>query len=587
MRHLLLAFALGCAPTVPRSTGSGTDAPAGDGAHPADHDSGTPETGDGGDSDGDDGIDDVGGSALQLDHAGGWVDDGGFALTVTTALVGATVLTTRDGSDPLRSPTATPYTAPLDIDRTTVVRLALTTDGTPVGPTVTRTFVFPDQVETQAAPDDWPTQWSPDYGTGGWSTPHYGLSDEITEDDPAGFQAALRALPMLSLVLDPGDLWGPTGLYDHAWESGTAWERPLSLELYADGEEEFAINAGGRIYGGASRQPDRSPKKSIRVLFKSDYGPGTLRYPLYEDAGPEQFDGLVLRVGYNHSWVHWDPTQRSRAQLLRDPYARATQRALGGEAPRGRHVHLFLNGLYWGIYDIAERADADFFADRAGGGEWDVLNSGEAIDGDTDDWDETLRRAQEADGSDASLDALREKVDEGALIDYMLMNLWAGNDDWPWHNWYAGRQRSDDGRWRFVSWDAEHTLKELGTDRTGADDVGTPGQVFQAFALHGAFRDRLAARAAEVMGDGGVLSPAIAIARYDALADILGPAMLAESARWGSYRRDVYCYASAPCELYTVDDHWTPERDRITDAYLPARTAVVQDQLAARGWWPE
>ena len=133
MRHLLLAFALGCAPTVPRSTGSGTDAPAGDGAHPADHDSGTPETGDGGDSDGDDGIDDVGGSALQLDHAGGWVDDGGFALTVTTALVGATVLTTRDGSDPLRSPTATPYTAPLDIDRTTVVRLALTTDGTPVG----------------------------------------------------------------------------------------------------------------------------------------------------------------------------------------------------------------------------------------------------------------------------------------------------------------------------------------------------------------------------------------------------------------------------------------------------------------------
>ena len=65
-------------------------------------------------------------------------------------------------------------------------------------------------------------------------------------------------------------------------------------------------------------------------------------------------------------WHHWDPTQRSRTQLLRDPFVRATQRALGGDAPRGRHVHLFLNGLYWGIYDIAERADADFFADRAG-----------------------------------------------------------------------------------------------------------------------------------------------------------------------------------------------------------------------------
>ena len=216
-----------------------------------------------------------------------------------------------------------------------------------------------------------------------------------------------------------------------------------------------------------------------------------------------------------------------------------------------------------------------------------MLNSGEAIDGDTDDWDETLRRASAADGSDASLERLKEKVDEAALIDYMLMNLWADNDDWPWHNWYAGRQRSDDGRWRFVSWDAEHTLKELETDRTGADDAGTPGQIFQAFVLHEEFPDRLARRAAEVMGAGGPLSPANAIARYDALADILGPAMLAESARWGRYRRDVCCYASEPCALYTVDKHWAPERQRITETYLTARTAVLQDQLAARGWWPE
>ncbi len=46
----------------------------------------------------------------------------------------------------------------------------MTTDGAPVGSTLTRTFVFPDQVATQEAPEDWPTQWSPDYGTGGWST---------------------------------------------------------------------------------------------------------------------------------------------------------------------------------------------------------------------------------------------------------------------------------------------------------------------------------------------------------------------------------------------------------------------------------
>ncbi len=42
-----------------------------------------------------------------------------------------------------------------------------------------------------------------------------------------------------------------------------------------------------------------------------------------------------------------------------------------------------------------------------------------------------------------------------------------------------------------------------------------------------------------------------------------------------------------PHELHTVNEHWAPERQRITETYLTARTAVVQDQLAARGWWPE
>ncbi len=90
MRHLLLAFALGCAPSVPRSTPEGTAPPAGDGADSAaaSDDSGTAGQ-DGGVGTGDDTIDDVGGSALQLDHPGGWVDDGPFTLTVTTALVGA------------------------------------------------------------------------------------------------------------------------------------------------------------------------------------------------------------------------------------------------------------------------------------------------------------------------------------------------------------------------------------------------------------------------------------------------------------------------------------------------------------------
>ena len=538
-----------CAPTIGgKSDADGAGDSGSDGADGGGDDGG----GDGGD------IEDIGSSSLTFDHAGGWVE-APFELVIETPLTGAVLVYTLDCSDPLDSSTNTSrtYDAPLVIDTTTVVRVATIRDGEVIGPSVTRTFVFADQIPDQTAPDGWPSQWSPDYGSGGWSTPHYSVAAEVVDADPDAFQTALAALPMVSLVLDPEDLWGASGIYDHAWEEGVAWERPAAVELFAaasDGagaEPGFAINSAVRIYGGASRNPDRSPKKTFRLLFKGAYGPTKLEYRVYPDDEITEYDGLVLRGSYNHSWIHWDPTQRSRGQLVRDPFARATQRALGGAAPRGRHVHLFLDGLYWGVYDIAERADATFFADRGGGtgADWDVLNSGEAIDGDTVDWAETLAVARADDGTDAGLAALEARVDADALIDYMLMNLWAGNDDWPHHNWYAGRERTDDGRWRFVSWDAEHTLKELDTNVTGIAVEDSPAELFVAMARHPPFVARLSARAAELMGEGGPLAPAVAIDRYDTIAEVLAPAMVAESARWGTYRRDVYCFNSPPCEL--------------------------------------
>lgn len=210
-------------------------------------------------------------------------------------------------------------------------------------------------------------------------------------------------------------------------------------------------------------------------MFKAAYGPTKLEYPVYPDDELSSFNGLVLRGSYNQSWIHWDPAQRSRGQLVRDPFARG----------------------------------------------------------------QTTARTRADDGSDAGLAALEAHVDADALIDYMLMNLWAGNDDWPHHNWYAGRERSDDGRWRFVSWDAEHTLKELHTNVTGIATSDSTAELFVAMTRHQTFVARLSARAAEIMGEGGPLAPAAAGERYDSIAETLQPAMLAESARWATYRRDV------------------------------------------------
>ena len=62
-------------------------------------------------------------------------------------------------------------------------------------------------------------------------------------------------------------------------------------------------------------------------------------------------------------------------------------------------------------------------------------------------------------------------------------------------------------------------------------------------------------------------------------------AVVAESARWGDYRREVHPYKTPPYELYTRDDHWRPEVKRLLTDYFPKRTSVVITQCQAAGLW--
>lgn len=44
---------------------------------------------------------------------------------------------------------------------------------------------------------------------------------------------------------------------------------------------------------------------------------------------------------------------------MRDPWLKETQRSLGGFTAQRRWVHMYLNGLYWGVYDLEEHHDAE------------------------------------------------------------------------------------------------------------------------------------------------------------------------------------------------------------------------------------
>ena len=84
---------------------------------------------------------------------------------------------------------------------------------------------------------------------------------------------------------------------------------------------------------------------------------------------------------------------------------------------------------------------------------------------------------------------------------------------------------------------------------------------------------------------GGALTPEQTRARFIARATEIDMAIIAESARWGDYRRDMHVWAE-PAYLYTRNDFWIPERDRIIDDYLPFRTNIVLNQYRGMNFYP-
>src|SRR2546422_4404209 len=139
------------------------------------------------------------------------------------------------------------------------------------------------------------------------------------------------SLPSLSLVTKPQDMFdNTTGIYPKSQARGPSWERPASAELiFADGSEGFQIDCGVQAQGNSARDPQKTPKHALRIVFKADYGAAKLKFRLFPDSPVTTFDTLTLRADFNTSWIHWDATQRSRAQRTRDSFMNDSQRAMG------------------------------------------------------------------------------------------------------------------------------------------------------------------------------------------------------------------------------------------------------------------
>lgn len=259
-------------------------------------------------------------------------------------------------------------------------------------------------------------------------------------------------------------------------QKGAEWEREATMEIFENGSLSASQNIGIRIHGGATRS---APQKSFNVYARSEYGASKLEFDLfsgnlknnYDGSAITEFDSFMLRNGGNDA-------QYSRFRdKLNQSLVSDRNIAIQGMEP----CIVFINGEYWGQYEITEKLSDEFISSH-----YDVKKKNVCIikneqleEGDESgltDFENLWGWINETDFSvDSSYEELCSKVDMQSFADYMSSEIYYNNTDWGGNNmalWKSAVIDSanpySDGRWRFILFDTEYSVNLYGT--TGASD---------------------------------------------------------------------------------------------------------------------
>jgi hypothetical protein len=550
-----------------------------------------------------------------------------FLLTITTLTPGATIRYTTDGSSPTAT-NGTIYTEPLTISSTTNLRAAAFIPGWEPTDIDTQTFLFPNDIILQQANGSPPTGWPVNSGTD--QVLDFGMDPDIVNNSnpniggATSVKNALLALPSVVITTDLSNYFninGSQGFFSNPYGRGFAWEKPISLEwinppdaLNPNGTSEFQVNAGVRMRGGFSRDPN-NPKHAFHVYFREDYGEKKLIYPLFGRHGTQEFDQIDFRTSQNYSWSYQADGNNT---FLREEATRMAQTDMGQPGSKVRYVHLYLNGTYWGLFNLDERKEAAFSASYMGGNkdEYDVIKGEQdsgyttgVTDGTLAAWQSlwNLSRAHQANPTNANYFKMMGKAADGVtattdpvlldddnLIDYLLLTFWSGNLDGCMsaflgneraNNWFGSRRainNTGDG-FRFFAHDFEHSFFDVNEDRTGPFTPSSQADFTYSnpYYLHldlignAEYRMRWADQVQKHMFQNGALTSASWSNRINQLATIVDQSIIAESARWGDAKRN---------EPFTKDD-WINAQNSLL-SYLTPRQSIVLQQLRDDGLYP-
>lgn len=367
-------------------------------------------------------------------------------------------------------------------------------------------------------------------------------------------------MKFLSLSLAAEDFGSRRGIYvsvmDHPFS--TKERKGVFVELFDETGKKVAEQyAELSMHGNGSLG---NLMKSMRLYFKKDAvsgienNPGKLSYDLFEGRARDSkgkpitsFKRILLRnSGNDCTWT-----------MIRDALCHRLSEPLQVDYMESEPALVFVNGEFWGLYNLRERYDGKYFEEHYGvnennlvmleapspllGGDNARYEVNEGQPGDEQDFYDLVDYMTSHNLSiQTYYREVEKRLDLDNFIDYWICNLYFVNNDWPgnnikvWRNKNPNDPSGTDTRWRFVLLDLDFCLGGNGGPEFNAlmhfDQHYTLSVMMRTLLQNPSFRKKFAERAIYVAEN--VFAADQAIAMMNEMRAERSAAQLLSDKRW-------------------------------------------------------
>jgi len=279
--------------------------------------------------------------------------------------------------------------------------------------------------------------------------------------------------PIISVITDDANLYGGAGMFDNWWED---WLKPAHIEYFDSMPSHplvFSQTAGIQIDGGAGGSRSQ-PQHSFRIEWANGVlGGDPINHEVIPDRdGRTEYNTFYLRNGSN--------------QYLTLPYKDASQVKMMCQETNSyystwRPVSVYINGDYFGLYELREKYDAQMFEYQDGATPGTIEMVGlsywyglvlRATEGDVDNFWNSYNTFLTIDPATPTFwEEADVHFDMEYYVDYIIGESWMGNVDWPTNNIKIYRSDSTDYAWRFCTIDLELSLQPNGWTDCNTDMI--------------------------------------------------------------------------------------------------------------------